>query len=130
MLTRIHRGFRASTHPFWLRSLALVCVLLVGGISTAQAAHIHGQWLPDTAKHATGQVGVVQGQGEEHCSLCVAMHSALPMVEHDAPAPVLCVGQLVGARAQSAPVKLRSFAMFSRPPPAVDATRVGSQSIQ
>jgi hypothetical protein len=95
----------------------MLCVLLAGAIGTAQAAHIHGQWLPQKAAHASNLADAPDGQGEEHCPLCVAMHSALPITMHVVAAPALEVGSALTARIRVAPQKLWSFAMFSRPPP-------------
>jgi hypothetical protein len=90
---------------------------LMGAIGTAQAVHIHGEWLPQNALHVTVPADASQGQGEEHCPLCVAMHSALPVTMVVAPAPLLEAAQPLSARIVVAPQKLWSFAMFSRPPP-------------
>jgi hypothetical protein len=95
----------------------MLCVVLMGAIGTAQAVHIHGDWLPDNALQATLPADASQGQGEEHCPLCVAMHSALPVTMVVMSAPLQEVRQLLTARALIAHQKLLSFAMFSRPPP-------------
>jgi len=96
----------------------MLCVALMGAIGTAQAVHIHGDWLPKNAAHASLPADASQGQGEEHCPLCVAMHSALPVTLAVIPVPLREVRQLFSARVLVAPQKLWSFAMFSRPPPA------------
>jgi hypothetical protein len=95
----------------------MLCVLLMGAIGTAQAVHIHGDWLPQNALHATVPADASQGQGEEHCPLCVAMHSTLPATIVVVPAPLLEAAQPLSTRVLLAPQKLWSFAMFSRPPP-------------
>ena len=100
----------------------MLCVLLVGGISTAQAAHIHGQWLPNNAMLVSLATDASQGQGEEHCPLCVAMHSTLPETLQVAPQPVQEIGQRIVAHVPVSPQKLWSFAMFSRPPPVATRT--------
>ncbi|MDQ2924780.1 MAG: hypothetical protein M3R43_04400 [Acidobacteriota bacterium] len=121
----LQNGRTARSRPQWLRLMAMLCVLLVGGISTAQAAHIHGQWLPQKAARASLAPDASEGQGEEHCPLCVAMHSALPEVLQVAPEPVQESGQRMVAHVLVAPQKLWSFAMFSRPPPVAVRTRRG-----
>jgi len=115
----------APAHPQWLRFVAMLCVALMGAIGTAQAVHIHGDWLPQNALHATVPADASQGQGEEHCPLCVAMHSAMPVTLTVVPLPLQTVRQLFSARVVIAPQKLWSFAMFSRPPP-VAATALAS----
>jgi hypothetical protein len=128
-MNKFQRGRIASAQPQWLRVVAILCVALMGAIGTAQAVHIHGDWLPQNALHATVPADASQGQGEEHCPLCVAMHSALPVTMVAVPAPLQEVLQLLSARVPVAPQKLWSFAMFSRPPPVAVpalAPRMGS----
>jgi hypothetical protein len=108
----------APTHPLWLRVLALACLLVVGTVSTVQAVHIHGEWLP-TGAHRAGlpaDASQVPG-GEEHCPLCVAMHSALPTALQMAPEPALVAEADVVEQAMPAAETHWHFAMFSRPPP-------------
>lgn len=126
LANRLQRGRIGSAHPQWLRIVAMLCVALMAAIGTAQAVHIHGQWLPQNALHATVPADASQGQGEEHCPLCVAMHSALPVTLAVIPVPLREVRQLFSARVLVAPQKLWSFAMFSRPPP-VAATALASR---
>jgi len=100
----------------------MFCVLMIGGISTAEAVHIHGQWVPKNTAHLTTPADAAQGQGEEHCPLCVAMHSALPVSLQVVPEPVEEVAQALTAHTLAVPEKLWSFAMFSRPPPSAART--------
>jgi hypothetical protein len=105
-----------------MRVLAMLCVLLVAAVSTVQAVHVHGEWLPKNAPRASVPADASQGQGEEHCPLCVAMHSALPVTLQVVPEPVQEIAQTLTARVLAAPEKLWSFAMFSRPPPVAERT--------
>lgn len=100
----------------------MLCVVLMAAVGTAQAVHIHGDWLPQNAAHVSLPADASQGQGEEHCPLCVAMHSALPVTVVAIALPMLEVRQLFSARVLVAPQKLWSFAMFSRPPPVAAPT--------
>ncbi|MDE1154296.1 MAG: hypothetical protein PW735_01040 [Acidobacteriaceae bacterium] len=100
------------------RWLALVCLLLAAVVGTAQAVHIHGEWLPSTKHTVHEQATAAQLLGgEERCPLCVAMHSALP------PATVMYVAvevlepALIAERAELAGEPRWHFAWFSRPPP-------------
>jgi hypothetical protein len=104
-----------------MRWLALACLCLVSAISTAQAVHIHGEWLPNGGHHATAPADASQlPGGEEHCSLCVAMHSAaMPVQQTVALPPIMLVAAKVVERATVAPETRWHFAMFSRPPPMV-----------
>jgi hypothetical protein len=93
------------------------CVFLVAGAGIAQAAHIHGDWLP----HNAPQLAASPPQGgavpEDSCPLCMAMHSALPV----SGLVVLLIAllleinlALVAGRKPDTPWH---FAAFSRPPP-------------
>jgi hypothetical protein len=101
-----------------LRVLASACLLLVGFASSAQAVHLHGDWLP----HHAAQVGsVADGSqlpgGEERCPLCVAMHSALPVTAKTVATTLVLVACKVATVADRLPSSQWHFAMFSRPPP-------------
>ena len=117
--------FRAQTadlfrsQPTWLRTVALFCVFLLGAASTAQAAHIHGQWLPNNfpeiTKHATGPAVST----EDACPLCVAMHSALP-AQMPVVAPAAAIDAVaVPAQTTTVVAAVWHFELFSRPPPAL-----------
>jgi len=101
----------------WLRVAALLCVLLVGVAGIAQAAHIHGEWLPSSAHQVAAHTALSPAIAEDACPLCVAMHSALPVTGFGAPLaalPLECNLLLVSTRK---PRTLWYFAAFSRPPP-------------
>jgi hypothetical protein len=119
MTKRQKRGATALTHPFWLRMVALACLLLVTGASSAQAAHVHGRWLP----HHETQVGALadlsQLPGEEHCPLCVAMHSAMPAMSRVQPVQMVLVECVLATVVERTHDAQWHFAMFSRPPPVV-----------
>jgi hypothetical protein len=114
---KLQRGRIFPAHPQWIRTVAMLCMLLMSAVGTVQAVHIHGDWLPQNAAHVSLPADGSQGQGEEHCPLCVAMHSTLPVTMVVAPAPLLEAAQPLSTRVLIAPQKLWSFAMFSRPPP-------------
>ena len=120
MTTKRQRGAAETTFPLWVRSLALACLLLVGAVSTAQVAHIHGDWLPKHDTHLGAPADASQTPGdEEHCPLCVAMHSALPISQPMEPVQVELVAVLPPAAALALPASVWHYAMFSRPPPAL-----------
>lgn len=95
----------------------MLCVMLVGSVGTVAAVHTHGKLLPSNATRFTTPADVSQGQGEENCPLCVAMHSTLPITMQVVPEPVQDAGQLFTLHVPVTPQKLWIFAMFSRPPP-------------
>jgi hypothetical protein len=102
----------------WLRVLTFACLLLVVGASSIQAIHIHGELLPQNAIHAGALPNGSQVPGgEEHCPLCVAMHSALPVTAHVDVLLVALVESRVVQSLHRAPETQWHYAMFSRPPP-------------
>lgn len=101
----------------WLRVAALLCVLLVSIAGIAQAAHIHGEWLPSSSTQVAAHTSLTPATGEDGCPLCVAMHSALPVAGFGA----LLIGLLLEIELLLAtsriPLSQWYFAGFSRPPP-------------
>jgi len=101
----------------WLSCLALALVAVVG---TAQAVHIHGDWLPHSQHEFHSAALDAQNMGgEEHCPLCVAMHTALPAEFRLAPLPTVEPVAISTELAVPTVVARWHFAMFSRPPPAL-----------
>jgi hypothetical protein len=112
-----HSRNRRRPQPLWLRVATFACVLLVGVAGIAQAAHIHGDWLPQSAPHVSASTPGAPAIGEDSCPLCVAMHSALPGTGF----AVLSIGlppesPLISATGRK-PETQWHFAAFSRPPP-------------
>jgi hypothetical protein len=117
-MKRAKRGVVERAHPLWLRVLAMACLFLVVGASSVQAVHLHGQWLPQHATHAGSvPVGSQGTGGEEHCPLCVAMHSALPVSSHVNALRLTLVECKVVQALNHAPETQWHYARFSRPPP-------------
>lgn len=108
-------GLRAGSRPLWLRTLAVVCLVLVVLMSTVQVCHVHGEM---TAKQGSRQGDPAP---ENHCPLCVAMHSALPAGIHVSPEPLAAVRALDSVAADAERMFRWRFEMASRPPPAVAA---------
>jgi hypothetical protein len=101
-----------------MRVLALVCLLLVGTASSVQAVHIHGEWLPQAAAHAQAPADASQTPGgEEHCPLCVAMHSSLPTSTVIALVSAPLSQASLASQSSPSPDSPWHFAAFSRPPP-------------
>lgn len=112
-----HSGRTAGAQPLWLRALAVVCLLLVTVAGIAQAAHVHGDWLPHHAAQAGSGPVQVGAAGEESCPLCVAMHSALPVASFEAALVALLLCASILAKTGRKPDLPWHFAAFSRPPP-------------
>jgi hypothetical protein len=101
-----------------VRTLAFACLLFIAVVGTVQAVHIHGQWLPGKAAMAGAPADASQlPGGEEHCPLCVAMHSTLPVSNRVQPVRLVVVESRALPLVGRAPEAQWHFAMFSRPPP-------------
>ena len=101
-----------------MRTLALVCLLVVSFASSAQAAHIHGKLLPNQAAQLDAAADSSQLPGGEiNCPLCGAMHLSMPVSEQLAPASSVLVACKLATVVDRVPVSQWHFAMFSRPPP-------------
>jgi hypothetical protein len=99
----------------WLRVLAVVCLLVVTIMSTAQVSHTHAEFsaLKQSPNHNSPAP-------DDHCPLCVAMHSALAAPQHFAPEPALSVQRLDSVAAEAERLFRWRFEMASRPPPTQD----------
>ncbi len=88
----------------WRILLALLCVLLVVVLGSVQVAHTHAD---GNETHAD-------------CALCAAAHITVHPVHAPAPAPTTSVVAAVESLSRSIlPSTLSTFALFTRPPPAV-----------
>jgi hypothetical protein len=95
----------------------MVCVLLVSVAAIAQAAHIHGQLLPNHATQVGAHIDGNEGVSEDACPLCVAMHSALPTAGFAALPPDPAQESTLPSACSRKPQSPWTFAAFSRPPP-------------
>ena len=91
--------------------------MLVGVAGIAQAAHIHGDWLPNSAAQVSAHTTLSGGVAEDACPLCVAMHSALPVAGFAALIVALILEAGTFAFLSREPRSPWYFAAFSRPPP-------------
>lgn len=94
-------------------------MLLVGGAGVAQAAHIHGDWLPQNAPHVGATAAQTGLPDEDSCPLCIAMHSALPVSGFMALLVALVLQISLTLFSGRKPDTPWHFAAFSRPPPHV-----------
>jgi len=102
-----------------MRWLAAACLVLAAVVGTAQAVHIHGDWLPkaDHTLHAPAASSQALG-GDERCPLCVAMHSVLPASSVQYTALEVLEPAAVAEGFERTGESSWHFARFSRPPPA------------
>jgi hypothetical protein len=112
-MTAISKLGLRETRPLWLQVLALVCVLVVCVMSTAQVSHTHAEFsaLKQQGSHHNGP------SPDDHCPLCVAMHSALAAPGYFSPEPMLAMQRLDSVAAEAARIFRWRFEMASRPPP-------------
>ncbi len=80
---------------------------------------MHTTWTErgNAVAHAPSAISPAE-TGEEHCQLCQAMHSALPLAER---ATAFSFTTITAVALELVPLSASSqwlFAMFSRPPPA------------
>src|SRR5579864_2820504 len=113
MQNLFQRGRRDREWPLWLRLVAIACVVVVCVMSTVQAFHTHSQF--SSAKQHSRNNGPTT---DDHCPLCVAMHSALPVSIHSVASPMLDVHALDSVAADAERIFRWRFEMASRPPPA------------
>ena len=113
MQKRFEFGETAQEQPIWLRQMAVLCLMLICIVSTAQVCHTHADFSSTTKDSRQNS------PGPDHCPLCVAMHSALPATASTAPQPVLEVDAVLYAAVEMQYFQRWSFELFSRPPPIV-----------
>ncbi|WP_348267081.1 hypothetical protein P8936_14330 [Edaphobacter paludis] len=96
-----------------MRTIAALCILMVTFMSAAQACHTHAETssLKQTSQHN-------QPAPEDHCPVCMAMHSALPAAVHLAPAPTIEIEPLSAIASDTLQPFQWRFEMASRGPPA------------
>src|SRR5580698_4829396 len=114
MQTLFQPGCSGRQRPMWLRLLAILCVLVVCVMSTVLACHTHADF---SALKQTPQQRNAPAP-DDHCPLCVAMHSALPVSLHVTPEPMLQIQALDSVAADARRIFRWRFEMASRPPPA------------
>ncbi|WP_263367657.1 hypothetical protein [Edaphobacter bradus] len=116
MQTIFQRG-RSTQSPLWLKLIAVFCAFMVCVMGTVQVSHTHVVF--SSVKQSPTHNSPSQ---DDHCPLCVAMHSsALPVSAH-APEPTLQMQALDSVAADAERTFRWRFEMASRPPPA-DAVR-------
>lgn len=98
--------------PSWI---AVLVLLLIALMSTVQVCHTH-DLLPGKADSHSSLPH--QDAAPDHCPLCVAMHSALPVDIQAAPESVAHIQALDSAAADAQRLFRWRFQLASRPPPA------------
>ena len=106
------------SHPLWMRLAAIFSFLLVLVASSAQATHVHGDWLPHSNSQVTVQTDAVLWPADEtSCPLCMAMHSAMPTGMHTGIAGLCAVSCRIPSLPERVAWRMLYFSLFSRPPP-------------
>jgi len=108
----LQHGSGTQPKPLSLRFIAVLCVLVVCLMSTAQMCHTHPEQSPLKQNSRQGALP------DDHCPICTAMHSALPVALHVAPEPILKTHTLDTVAADAERIFRWRFEMASRPPPA------------
>ena len=113
MQSYLQRGKNTQQPVAWMRMIAALCILMITFMSAAQACHTHSEAssLKQSSHHN-------QAPQEDHCPVCMAMHSALPTALHLAPAPTLEVKPLSAVPSDTLRTFGWRFEMASRGPPA------------
>lgn len=113
MQSYLQREKSIQQPAIWLRLIAALCILMVVFMSAAQSCHTHAEassLRPGSQQHQ-------QPAPEDHCPVCVAMHSALPAPLHLAPAPTLEVEPLSAVASDTLRTFRWRFELASRGPP-------------
>jgi hypothetical protein len=107
------RGKSTLQPAIWLRMIAVLCIVMVTFMSAAQSCHTHAEAssLRQGSQHH-------QPAPEDHCPVCMAMHSAIPATAQGSQATIIDGAQyLVPLPAVEAHGTIRSFDLQTRPPP-------------
>lgn len=114
MLSYLQRGRNGEQAATWLRLIALLCILMVTFMSAALACHTHAE--ASSLRQGTQHN---QPSPEDHCLVCVAMHTAIPAATQALQEMTADVAQYVApspmVERQST---IRAFDLQTRPPPA------------
>ncbi|MEO6912380.1 MAG: DUF2946 family protein [Edaphobacter sp.] len=114
MQSYLQRGRNSKQPVLWLRLIAALCILMVTFMSAAQSCHTHAEAssLRQSTQHN-------QPVPEDHCPVCMAMHSAMPAPLHLAPVPMLEVEFVSPLPSDTLRIFRWRFEMASRGPPVV-----------
>ena len=95
---------RLTSHHGWnkpgVTAVMLACLLLFAVISVVQVSHLHSS-----------------AAGADHCTLCVAMHSAAPVSVAAIAVVLVQMGVSAPAVVARAPFRPWQLQLFTRPPP-------------
>ncbi len=113
MQSYLQRDRNSAQRTTWLRLIAVLCILMVTFMSAAQACHTHAE----TTSLQQGTHN--QPAPEDHCLVCVAMHTAIPAASQGSQVTTVDVAQyVVPLPAMEGHGTIRSFDLQTRPPPA------------
>lgn len=100
----------------WLRLIALLCIVMVTFMSAAQSCHTHAE---ASSLRQGSQHNQRQPVPEDHCLVCVAMHTAIPAAAQVLQETSVATAQYVPLpRSAEGHGTIRTFDLQTRPPPA------------
>ena len=100
--------------------VAFLGLVILFAVSTGQASHIHGDWLPHSDTQVTSTISGQQVPGgEAGCPICVAMHSASPSQVATYRSDLSLMELRVAVFAEERRSSVWHFDLFSRPPPSL-----------
>jgi hypothetical protein len=113
MQSYLQRGKNSEPSEVWLRLIAVICIAMVVFMSAAQACHTHAE--ASSLRQATHH----QPAPEDHCLVCVAMHTAIPAATHALQATTVDVAEyVVPSPVEEGHSTICVFDLQTRPPPA------------
>jgi hypothetical protein len=126
MRNLLQPGLNSLRQPLQLRWIALLSLLLLVVMSTAQVCHTHNPPLQQADIHqgTSDQTPTNPAPSQapsptpDHCPLCMALHAAMPASALGAPEPVLLVQALNSPAADTPRIVRWHFDLAIRPPPA------------
>jgi len=113
MQSTLQRENTAARCPIWMRLIAFVCIVMVTFMSAALACHTHAE-----ASSLRQGSHPSQPSPEDHCLVCVAMHTAIPSATNVLQETAVDVaGYVVSFPPEQAHGTIHAFDLQTRPPP-------------
>ncbi|HZY61510.1 MAG TPA: hypothetical protein VFE38_03225 [Edaphobacter sp.] len=101
------------TKPNWFRMIALLCIVMVTFMSAALACHTHAE-----ASSLRQGNHPSQPSPEDHCLVCVAMHTAIPSAANVLQETAVDVAEyVVPLPSEQGHGTIHAFDLQTRPPP-------------
>lgn len=114
MQSLFQRGQDSRQPMVWMRLVAAFCIVMVAFMSAAQSCHTHAE-----ASSLRQDTHHQQPVPEDHCLVCVAMHTAIPAAAQSLQETSVEAAQYVPLpRSADGHGTLHTFDLQTRPPPA------------